>query len=699
MIVPLALGTRLLCARNYGRLILNVHPRISSLSAGMATVNSIESAWVKDQHGKEHYVAKTNENFETFYAAQKTCDSDQEWQECLSAMRRPLPQSFRINASKPMIGKQLVDVLLLNYELDDDVNKAVLRHMSWPDDKKFVWQVQNTSRWEIKEEDVNKNLFLFIVNENEHGNISRQELVSMVPVMLLDIQPNHKVLDMCASPGSKTKQVVELMHAKLNGKREIVPSGFVVTNEIDASRCDKLINNLTRFCSPCSLLVNHDGQHFPDLYSSNGDTLQPVKYNRIVCDVPCSGDGTLRKNPTVWKDWTPGSGNARHYVQYNLIERCAELLEVHGLVAYSSCSMNPIENEAVLARLLKQSHGALELVDCSTKMPGLNYAPGFTDWKVFDSQMTQHETYEAVDGNMRTQLHPAMFADATTNKKLHLDRCMRLLPHHNDDGGFFAALLRKTKALPWEKSSGWTNQQVLKECTHVSTRVRKGLKRELMENPIPKKRKNPVRVKVESRRGHRMVGRMYQTNDFFDFLPAKDTAMLKVLDYYGFDHPTECFYSPRGARKQLYMTNSAVKDLLANAPDDVNVFHAGLRVFYKESRGQSSVSHRLSSHGGIGFASHILGNRVLVVSPSEMITLLTAEASLEFAKTFSDATCELLAQLLASSSGVGPVKFRCQLSDETFFEAVGFLGKMNVHLDATEAEKYHGLLLLGEKSL
>jgi 16S rRNA C967 or C1407 C5-methylase (RsmB/RsmF family) len=83
-----------------------------------------------------------------------------------------------------------------------------------------------------------------------------------------------------------------------------------------------------------------------------------------------SGDGTIRKNPTVWKDWTPGSGNSRHFVQFNLVERGVELLKVGGIIAYSSCAINPVENEAVLARLIRQSGGALELVDCRDCLPG-----------------------------------------------------------------------------------------------------------------------------------------------------------------------------------------------------------------------------------------------------------------------------------------------------------------------------------------
>ena len=66
--------------------------------------------------------------------------------------------------------------------------------------------------------------------------------------------------------------------------------------------------------------------------------------------MPCSGDGTIRKNPNVWIDWSPRRGIMRHSLQYNIVVRGAELLEINGLMAYSSCAINPIENEATISR-------------------------------------------------------------------------------------------------------------------------------------------------------------------------------------------------------------------------------------------------------------------------------------------------------------------------------------------------------------
>ena len=120
-----------------------------------------------------------------------------------------------------------------------------------------------------------------------------------------------------------------------------------MANEVDVTRLGRLSKNVRFTSSPCVVLTNHDGQNFPD-FSIHNET---VKYDRIVCDVPCSGDGTIRKNPNIFgKKWSPIKGNQRHNLQYNIAERGMELLKVGGIMAYSSCSMNPIENEAVVSR-------------------------------------------------------------------------------------------------------------------------------------------------------------------------------------------------------------------------------------------------------------------------------------------------------------------------------------------------------------
>ena len=75
-----------------------------------------------------------------------------------------------------------------------------------------------------------QSLHEFVVRESEFGTITRQEVVSMLPPLFLDIEPHHKVLDMCAAPGSKTMQLLEMLHAVEN------PTGVVVANDVDMKR-------------------------------------------------------------------------------------------------------------------------------------------------------------------------------------------------------------------------------------------------------------------------------------------------------------------------------------------------------------------------------------------------------------------------------------------------------------------------------
>ena len=95
------------------------------------------------------------------------------------------------------------------------ITKDKINEKSWAEG---VFQCEE-DRWKIHDEKSLQDLYKFIINERECGNLSRQELVSMIPSFLLDVQPHHRVLDMCASPGSKSKHVLEIMHEKLNAVR------------------------------------------------------------------------------------------------------------------------------------------------------------------------------------------------------------------------------------------------------------------------------------------------------------------------------------------------------------------------------------------------------------------------------------------------------------------------------------------------
>ena len=198
----------------------------------------------------------------------------------------------------------------------------------------------------------------------------------MIPPLLLDVKPKHRVLDMCAAPGSKTFQLLEMLHASAadGGDGAGVPEGVVVANDASLQRANLLTHQTKGSNSPALIVTNHQAQKFPLLYPDSKRDLsakstKPYRFDRILADVPCSGDGTLRKSPDLWKKWSPASGVDLHSSSSRL-PRTPRDCSRSEADSYSTCSLNPLEDEAVVAALLRRSKGALKLVDVSGELGG-----------------------------------------------------------------------------------------------------------------------------------------------------------------------------------------------------------------------------------------------------------------------------------------------------------------------------------------
>ena len=157
-----------------------------------------------------------------------------------------------------------------------------------------------------------------------------------------------------------------------------------------------LVHQLRRLNSPASFVTAKDAQFWPMLLRGENTTdeerAQEGMFDRVLCDVPCGGDGTARKNPGIWKHWTASSGHSLHPLQLSIALNGARLAKVGGYICYSTCSMNPIENEAVVAELLRAADGALELVDKRPDMPQFVARPGWTSWKVMGEAESRKAT-------------------------------------------------------------------------------------------------------------------------------------------------------------------------------------------------------------------------------------------------------------------------------------------------------------------
>ena len=254
---------------------------------------------------------------------------------------------------------------------------------------------------------------------HDTGRVTRQEAASMLPILVLDPQQDELLLDLCAAPGSKATHAAERM----------APNGVVVANEPISGRVNMLASNRGRLSLHNVMITQHDGRHV-------GRIPKPG-FDAIVADVPCTGSATSRKNKDVWWSWSPKGGRTMFQLQVDIASRGAQLLRPGGMMVYSTCSIDPVENEAVIAELVRKCPW-MEVVEINeSNVEGLVWHQGLTSWMPLDE-----------NGKVPEQPQDVPFFDERymppTEQELlaALPKTRRLYPMDNNTGGFYVALLR-----------------------------------------------------------------------------------------------------------------------------------------------------------------------------------------------------------------------------------------------------------------
>ena len=254
---------------------------------------------------------------------------------------------------------------------------------------------------------------------HDTGRVTRQEAASMLPILVLDPQPNELLLDLCAAPGSKATHAAERM----------APTGVVVANEPISGRVNMLASNRGRLSLHNVMITQHDGRHV-------GRIPKPG-FDAIVADVPCTGSATSRKNKDVWWSWSPKGGRTMFQLQVDIASRGAQLLRPGGTMVYSTCSIDPVENEAVIAELIQKCPWMDVIEIDESNVDGLVWHQGLTAWSPLDEQGKASEPPQDVPFFDERYLPPS--DDEILNA---LSKTRRLYPQDNNTGGFFVALLR-----------------------------------------------------------------------------------------------------------------------------------------------------------------------------------------------------------------------------------------------------------------
>jgi 16S rRNA C967 or C1407 C5-methylase (RsmB/RsmF family) len=312
------------------------------------------------------------------------------------------------------------------------------------------------------------------------GELCQQEAASMLPSALLrPILRQHRVLDLCCAPGSKSSQLLDMLVDNSCGPADHHDGGvhdgggFLVANDLERPRAERALRRLWAQPSAAAVVTCSDASCFAA--PTVGGVA--VAFDRILVDAPCSGDGTVRKNPNKWARWSPAPGCANHALQLRILSRALALLAPGGLLAYSTCSLNPLECEAVVAGALRAANAAAgaparyELRSAADALPPCARAtltPGLNHWLVplavgaaaMDGWLrvaTLVEAEAALAGTATPPPPSTAFArdddggdnggdgggDGSGGGDVDLRLCARVLPTAADCGAFFSALIKR----------------------------------------------------------------------------------------------------------------------------------------------------------------------------------------------------------------------------------------------------------------
>ncbi len=243
----------------------------------------------------------------------------EEYPAYLECLEKEPYRGFRVNTLK-ISAEHLFEVLDIKHE-----KSPYALHGYYTDDKKYG----NTPEYLA-------------------GGFYMQEASASAAVTIMNPRGGLKVLDLCAAPGSKTTEILELMGHE----------GLVVCNEIDHKRSKILLENVERNGASNCIVLNNDTK---DIANHFGEY-----FDMVLCDAPCSGEGMMRKNSEAINQWTPQLVEHCASLQKEILENAYHCLKENGILLYSTCTLNKKENEFQINDFLDR-HPDMKMVDANVE--------------------------------------------------------------------------------------------------------------------------------------------------------------------------------------------------------------------------------------------------------------------------------------------------------------------------------------------
>ncbi len=223
--------------------------------------------------------------------------------------------------------------------------------------------------------------------EHQLGLIFFQEASSMIPPVVLGAERGKSILDMAAAPGAKTTQIAQYVEN----------DALIVANDVKYPRINILVSNLQRCCALAHVTMC-DGRKFGRM----GE-----KFDYVLLDAPCSNVGMARKNYKYAKIWSMREVLSLSKLQKQLILSAYDCLKKGGVLVYSTCTLDPLENEEVVDHLIANRNAEVEKIDLPVR--------GVKPLTEFEGRVYSEE----------------------------VRKCLRVHPQCNDTEGFFVAKIRK----------------------------------------------------------------------------------------------------------------------------------------------------------------------------------------------------------------------------------------------------------------
>lgn len=185
----------------------------------------------------------------------------------------------------------------------------------------------------------------------KEGFVSFQSLSSMIPTIVLNPKENERVLDMAAAPGSKTTQLAALMNNK----------GYILANELDKIRSERLKHKVEVMGASIVEVVTGRGEKLGESYEE--------AFNKVLLDTPCSGEGRfIVGEPSTTRYWSKREVEKLASLQKKLFKSGCMALKKGGIMVYSTCTLNTLENEEVLQWAIDNLD--MEIIDLGIDIKG-----------------------------------------------------------------------------------------------------------------------------------------------------------------------------------------------------------------------------------------------------------------------------------------------------------------------------------------